>query len=772
MMKAVVMAGGEGTRLRPLTCDLPKPMARLCGKPVLYYILELLKKHGFTHAAVTLRYLPEKVTDAFPEGKYEGMTLEFPVEEIPLGTAGSVRRATMEETQTVLVISGDALCDFDLTAALRFHRDKNAGITILSKRVTDPRQYGMIEAGLDGRITGFIEKPSFSEAITDLANTGIYLIEPEYLEQVTPGKAWDFAKDLFPLLLSQNAPLYTYEAEGYWCDIGGLGTYLSCQRDMLEGRVDCQIPGIRDAQGNYTPTGRLPAGVQIEAPIFLGENVRLGKGCRITAGSVLDHNVSVGDRSRIKGGILLPGSSVGRDCTVNHAILGTAATLRSGGELLEGSVCGTGSTVGENACILPRVRVWPEKEVARGVTLRQDLKEGSSARELFGEEGQISCRSNSIDPVFLAALGAAAGTFSAGEPVAVGWDGSSCSETAAALLSGGVRAAGSPAWELGACIPPQFRYGVRFSRPRMGMFVQCTGQGAEILLTDETGLPFSERDERRLEDAFSARQYAVCPPATLPERMDLSGLCRLYKRDLYRHCTENLSLLRAEVRSSDPASGMLLGETLADLGCGRGGQYLLLLSGRGSSLSLFSSKTGFVPWQKVLCLCCKMDFEQGKSVVLPEDAPLALDEMARSFGCEVLRFGPASGDDSIRQAAALQGFVYDGLAAAVKLMGYLAKSERTLAEHLAELPPFGIAHRIFETGESPVPVFAQLSRKYQCTPGEKNGLRIPAEEGTITLRPLRNGRGFRLIAEAVSVEAARELCDHLDWKDTDAPPVK
>lgn len=220
-------------------------MAHLCGRPVLEYILDLLQEHDVLDAAVTMRYIPSAITAHFGDG-YRQMRLSFSEEDKPLGTAGSVRLAVDSQwggaDDDVLIISGDALTDIDLSEACAFHKSRHAAATLIVTRVADPREYGLAEFDREGRITGFLEKPGWGQAATDAANTGIYILSPEALESIPADTNFDFAKDLFPLLLRDGLPLYAYETKDYWCDIGDLTTYLTCQRDILEGRVKTNLP--------------------------------------------------------------------------------------------------------------------------------------------------------------------------------------------------------------------------------------------------------------------------------------------------------------------------------------------------------------------------------------------------------------------------------------------------------------------------------------------------------------------------------------------------
>src|SRR5438067_3514750 len=277
-MKAVVMAGGEGTRLRPLTSNQPKPMVPIVGKPCMEHILELLKEHGLTDVIVTVAFLPQAIRSYFGEGDTLGMSIGYSVEESPLGTAGSVRLAVKQLDETFLVISGDALCDVDLSALVAFHKEREAAVTIGLKSVDNPLEFGIVVTDEEGRIERFLEKPSWGQVFSDTINTGIYVLEPEVLRHIPTDRPYDFSKELFPYLLEMGRPLYGYVMDGYWQDIGNLDQYRQANFDALDERARLDIPGIR-LRGNV----RLGEGVEvddlaaIEGPPFIGNYFRIAE---------------------------------------------------------------------------------------------------------------------------------------------------------------------------------------------------------------------------------------------------------------------------------------------------------------------------------------------------------------------------------------------------------------------------------------------------------------------------------------------------------------
>ena len=264
-MKAVVMAGGEGTRLRPLTSNQPKPMVPIVGRLCMEHIVALLKLHGIEDVLVTLAFMPQAVRTYFGDGEAFGVRMQYSVEESPAGTAGSVGLAAEALDDTFLVISGDALCDVDLSALVEFHKERGASVTIGLKSVENPLEFGIVVCDDEGRIERFLEKPSWGQVFSDTINTGIYVLEPEVLRHVPDDRPYDFSKELFPLLLEMGRPLYGYVMDGYWQDIGNLDQYRQANFDALDEEVRLDVPGIK-----------------LRGDVWLGEGVELDDVERVT----------------------------------------------------------------------------------------------------------------------------------------------------------------------------------------------------------------------------------------------------------------------------------------------------------------------------------------------------------------------------------------------------------------------------------------------------------------------------------------------------------
>lgn len=756
-MEAVIMAGGEGTRLRPLTCDCPKPMARLCGKPALAYILELLAHNGVCHATVTLRYLPEHIRSAYPDGQYAGVTLRFVVEEEPLGTAGGVRNALERFDEDILVISGDALCDFDLRAAVRFHHEKKAAATLLLSHVADPREYGLVVTASDGRVRGFLEKPGWSQSVTDAVNTGIYILSAQALAHIPQGGAFDFGKDLFPTLLRADMPLYGFGADGYWCDIGDIGAYMHSQFDLLDGKVDVCLPG--QVENGIYVKGSLPAGrYTLHAPVYVGENVTIGEDAVVGPYTVLDDGCTLGARAKVRQSVLLPDAYVGSWCELRGALVCAGASLGARAGLFEGSVVGAKAKIGREASIAPGVRIWPGKRVEEGAHAVRNIKSGAARRGVFDDDGVTGEVGVDLTPEFCSRLGAAAGEATSRGLIAVGDDGSNVGKALKKALVAGVLSAGARVLDCGSAFEAQFTFSVAFCEADLGVFARAAGARAVLRLFDGAGLPLCRKWERSMEKHLSTGEIARCLPWEYGAPEELSGLGVFYARTLSRLAQDGLAGMSAIVRSANRQARVFLSQVLEERGCSSG-NLRLHLTASGGAASFFDEEGQYLSPLHTLALGCRIAFERGENVALPYDAPRALDELAAQYDRKVLRYLSCPVDDADQEArtlAACQPWVRDGLQNGVRILAYLKAHDLHLHDAARSLPTFAVAVRLVPLSGNPGEVLRAFAGKAPAGAGE--GVLLERRQGKVLLSPLKQGKGLRILAEAADMETADELC--------------
>ncbi len=321
-MKAMVLAAGLGTRLRPLTDVFSKPMVPLVGRPCMEHTIRLLKKHGFEDIIVNLHHRPEKIKEHFGDGSQFGLKITYSYEKELLGTAGALKKvAGFFAGETVLIISGDALTDINLEDFYRHHKEQKAVATLALKTVDDPTQYGVVLLK-EERIVAFQEKPDREEAVSNLANTGIYLFEPGIFEHIPAKTFFDFGKQVFPHLLQVNIKMSGYETSGYWCDIGDPAVYRQAHEDILAGRVKVDIPGKETQPGIWCGKDVLiDQGAELEAPLFLGEGCVIAKDVLIYGPTVIGSRCRLGTGAVIKKSILWDDMHINPGTTIDGRIV-------------------------------------------------------------------------------------------------------------------------------------------------------------------------------------------------------------------------------------------------------------------------------------------------------------------------------------------------------------------------------------------------------------------------------------------------------------------
>lgn len=378
-MHAIILAGGGGTRLRPLTCTLSKPMVPISGKPILEHTLSLLRTHKLGKPVCSVCYRGDEIEEFLSD---RALCLK---EETPRGTAGGVLDALPYLSDPFVVLSGDALTDCDLTQALRFHKEKKALCTLVLKRVEDMREYGVVLTDSQGRITRFVEKPSFSRAYSDLVNTGIYIINKEALHYVSQDAPCDFGKDLWPFLLNRGEALYGYEMQGYWCDIGEPNAYRQAQMDALEGKI--ALPTLQNGRESIAPDTRIEPGAMILPPVLLGHGCVIKSGAKIGPGVALGNHVRVAQGASVQRSVLWDDVQVDKDALLQGAVVLNGAHVGERAQLYDGAVLGSYAMLMEDAVLHAASMVWPEKVVPSGAQVSGSLIWGAAGTPYLMQRG-------------------------------------------------------------------------------------------------------------------------------------------------------------------------------------------------------------------------------------------------------------------------------------------------------------------------------------------------------------------------------------------------
>jgi len=517
------MAGGEGSRLRPLTSNAPKPMVPLANRPMMEYVVELLRSHGVTEVVVTVAYLADAIRSYFGDGSEFGVRITYAAEEVPLGTAGSVANAREFLDERFLVISGDVLTDVDLSRLVARHDESGAVATIGLVRVPEPLEFGIVITDGDGAIERFLEKPSWGQVFSDTVNTGIFVCEPEIFDHIAPGRAVDFSSEVFPALLEGGASLMGVVLDGYWEDVGTLEAYLAAHRDLLDGRVNVELPGFYLGGGiRLGVNADVHPGATVVGPALIGDNCRIEAGARIGEYAVLGANLRVSGEGVIERSVVGDNSFLGEGVRLRGALVGRSCDIRSGVRADEGVVLGDECFVGEEAQLATGVKVYPFKTIEAGAVVNTSIVwESRGARSLFGADGVSGLANVDITPEFATRLAMAHGTSLAkGSTVVTSRDSSRTARMLKRSLMAALNATGINVEDLEVASVPLTRWIVRRPSVSGGITVRLDPndpQSVDIRFFDGDGMDLSVAARRKVERLVDREDFRRVFPGEIGE---------------------------------------------------------------------------------------------------------------------------------------------------------------------------------------------------------------------------------------------------------------
>ncbi|MFI9276207.1 sugar phosphate nucleotidyltransferase [Kitasatospora sp. NPDC052896] len=750
-MKAVVMAGGEGTRLRPMTSGLPKPLLPVAGRPIMEHILLLLRRHQLTSVVATVQYLAPLVEERFGDGGALGVELRYALEETPLGTAGSVKNAEAELAgEPFVVISGDALTDIDLTELIAFHRRKGALVTVCLTRVADPREFGVALTDDEGRIERFLEKPTWGQVFSDTVNTGIYVMEPEVLDHIEPGVPVDWSADVFPQLMKDGMGVYGYVADGYWQDVGGHASYRQAQLDVLSGRVDAELEGFERSPGIWiADDAQVHPDAELRGPLFIGPHATVEAGARIQDFTVIGAGASVGPGARLRQTVLHEGARIGARADLHGCVIGRNTDVLAEARITEGAVVGDGSLVGRGAAVTSEARIHPARSVAAGATVRTSLTRQSHVRStLFGPRGATGTVNIELTPELAVELATAyAGMLAKGAVVTLARDHGRPAQTIKRAVAAALQASAVQVHDLDNVPLPLARW--HTARLAAGGLVVHTTPGdpdaLDIVLLDEHGADLSHSAQRKLDRAFARQEYRRALPheftdLAVPADVQHTYLDTLVEAVDTGHVAD--AGLRIVVDAGHGAAGGLLPELFGRLGVealltspgpdrsrptltpeqrtaaleqvGRAvtaarAAFGVHLDPLGERLTLVDDQGSPISHQRALLTLLSLHTEQrpGGLVALPVTASRHAERIAAAHGTRIVRtaVGAAALAAAVQEhqaalAADGRGGVtvaalastHDGLAALAQLTALIARTPTPLHALVARTPTPHVRH--------------------------------------------------------------------------------
>ena len=816
-MKAVIMAGGEGTRLRPLTSYRPKPMVPLVNTPILEHVIRLLKSHNIRDIVLTLHYLPQTIMEYFSDGSRFGVKLNYKIEEKPLGTAGGVRNCYDLLDERFIVISGDVFTNVNISEIVKFHVKRGALITIAFTRSDNPTEYGIALLDDEGRVTRYLEKPSWGEVFSDLINMGIYVIEPELLEYIPRNTTFDFSRDLFPLLIRRNEAVYGWVTEDvYWSDIGTHTEYLKTHRDILSGVVKAYIPSRRKDDIWIGNNVKVEEGVEIEPSVVIGDNVRIKSGAKIGKYTVIGNGTIIDSGVHIERSVIWGNTYVGSNTRIMGAIIASKNDISSDVYIGEGAVIGDECKIGRGVIIKSGIKIWPAKIIDPYTTVSINLKWGIRwAKRVFGPWGISGLANIEITPELAVRIGMAIGTWiGKGKSVVVSRDPYKTSRMLKRALVSGLLSTGVYVYNLKVATTPMLRYYIRHAGASAGVAVitpVANPYSIKIKVFDESGLDISTRDREKIERILAKEEFnkvladevlGMCYPSGVVESYLNNLLSKISTKKVKRRrpkiiidCGNGAASLVAPVFFSKIGAEAIpvnarseenlpprdisqipdMVKTLAGIVKAVEADLGVMFDEDGDRIIVVDDSGNVISGDTLLALLAKeeLTLSGGGNVVIPVTASRVMDKIIKEYDGRAIRvksdarailegiikhdaiFG---GDE--RGAFAYPRYIvgFDGVIATYRLLEAISEG-RKLSDMVKKLPLTYMAKSSFKVSTE---LRGKIIRRMLEELKENNidvldGIKVVEEHGWVLIRPRPHEPFFDLYAESDNLEYAETL---------------
>ncbi len=819
-MKGIIMAGGFGTRLRPLTINLPKPMVPIANIPMMEHVVGLLVKNGITDITALLYFQADIIRDYFKDGKNFGVNIDYVQPDEDYGTAGAVRSALRVIDEPVLVISGDLITDFNLTDAISWHNEREAEATILLTRMENPLAYGIVITDKDGRIKRFLEKPSWGEAFSDTINTGIYILEPDVIRLIPPKTNFDFSQNLYPLMLSKNMRLYGKIMEGYWKDVGNVDEYRRAHFDFFDGNLHLDLK----METEQTDKALIYKGknVHIEEEVVFSGKVVLGNDVYISKGAKL-HNSVIGNRSRIGAHCDIKKSVIWSDCTIGaetvmrSSVVCNRVYIGDNVQLLDDVIVSDNCAIGKSATVKANCKIWPSKTVDAGAIVSTSIVWGEKwNRELFTNSKITGLALTEITPEMAVRLGAAFGAFlGQGSSVVTSRDASDTSRLLKRGLISGLLAAGVDVSDLETLPIPVVRYALHKGRYAAGIYVRHSPEDYRLIdaiFFDGSGLDMPTSKLKKVERMYFGEDFERASLDQIGHLEVHEQVLENYRQDFLNDIDVELikkAGFKVIIDHSNGSSSQVFPTLFTELGISavelnatlnprkfssspeESTQAIVQLSSIVTSLN---ADVGFLlnpaaekltvvdergkPIDSQLLLLIVTDLycqtHRVKRIAVPVGASMGVEEIAREYGAEVVRVA----NDHLAMMEIYRtgnvdfvggtkgGFIFpgfqmgaDAMLAAVKILEMMAQTKTHLANHRKK---FEHLHRQTISVPCPWAKKGTVMRKLITGSEEKrrqliDGVRIFENGGWVLVIPDRLTAAFNILAESTSPEKTQEL---------------
>jgi len=794
------MAGGEGSRLRPLTCDLPKPMVSIMNKPVMEHTIGLLKQYGITDIGITLMYHPQLIQDYFGSGKNLGVNITYFIEETPLGTAGGIKSAQSFLDESFIVISGDSITNLNITKAVEFHKEKKAIATLILTKVDLPLDYGVVLTNEDGSITGFLEKPSWGEIFSDTVNTGTYILEPDIFNYIEPNKNTDFSRDVFPSLQTSSEKMFGYIMSDYWCDIGDIRSYVKSHCDIFDKILKLDFEGVQIKENVWVGSGTvIESSAEINAPCIIGSNCKIGNGTLIDNYTIIGNNTIIEDDVTIVRSIIWDNCYIEYGSELRGAILCNRVNLKHYVSVFENAVIGEGCRINERVIIKPDIKIWPRKIIEPFAIIDRNMIWGSKhSNKIFGENGLSGIINVDISPEFATRLGAAYGSqFKVGTRVVVSSTNSNPARMFKHAFISGILSVGVEVYNMSSLLTPIARTAIGFLAVEGGIHIKTDIENENMVrvdFMDARGASISRFNERKIENSFFKEDFKRCSAEQISRLNNITDFSNYYIRSI--NSKVDTTLIKEKnpkvcVFSSSEFVLSIVVSMLTDLGCtitsslcnsnidinsitghinNTASEFAAIIDKNGENLILVDKSGEVIKDDLFQAFISLLIFKTApkSTFFVPITGSEVIDKLAHKYNGNVKRTKNSSQaimdeilNNNIGKKTEQLILNFDAIAGLVNIIEYICVSNTTLSQIVSEIPDFFIIKKsIHCPWELKGTVMRTIINEQR---GKKiellDGIKLYSTQGWVLIIPDADKPVFKIISEGNSSIESEALCD-------------
>ncbi len=762
-MKAVIMCGGLGSRLRPLTESIPKPLIRIANRPVVEIIIEKVADAGIKEIYLSLGYLADDITE-FCNGIYSDTELKFCNENIPLGTAGGVKNCINESEEDILILGGDNIFDINISEFIQFFKENNCDAAICGVNVDDPREYGTIVCDEGGRIRSFIEKPTWEQADSFLVNTGIYLIKGSILKMIKEKCFCDFANDIFPELLKNNKKFYCYKSAGYWGDIGEFEALKKISDDILNGR--CKINMLKGRF--FAEDTVIGENTIIKSPCLIGENVEFGSGGTIGPYSVIDSDCVIGNSTNITRCIIGASVRIGENSQITDSIISDRVSIKDNCVVEDNCVFGYGVELGRFSRVLAGNKIWPGRRISEQALVSKDIIYDSPSSvefDIFGISGRIFDEFSINDAL---SIGKAVSSVNDIKRIGIGTDGSAVSENYKNCTIAGISVCGSECYDYGIMFKGQAYFYSAYSSLDFFVYITNDGENINYSFFGRQGLPVSLKTAKSINNNYKFSVFSYSASEKCTELIPADYLSSVYISFVKKILGINFSGIKINIESENSLikktaeaifSDYMSQNVVSDKRC----IHFLFNKSVSEMYVVYGNKT--FSGERIISLICELELAAGNTIIIPEDFPSFIETVAENYHGKVIRIYDINRDDFIfsDRNVLLNLWAFDCLILSAKLISYLQMTGYTIDELFKNQKYFAMRKSVLNVDKNASEI-REIIKNFAVKRNNDIFYVFENRKGRVRIRQIGNSARIRILAESYDIESAKEISVFIEKK--------